>query len=423
MDKKYDKLFPNLTLKGKQIGKLLLTLLVGIILGWFLRHYSSESRPSVSTPTISEVPTEKPETKPEPPLQKEAGRTPSGVKNHIIQGKAVTAQPPVSEVPPADQALSDFGELLKKRLFDDAMERYMDADEEDIGLYRKLLMQYFDSRAKASPEQYLKEIEQFMEIDPEYREANDHLISFYLRQKRFLDAIAQIERAKEWGADESETQKLDALLKTSADAYVDRLKKEKDDGRLLSFLERMTEYDRFGGYYTMALAQQYFDLQQYDKSRTLLETLQNDTVYGSQAGKLLDKIIQSEARAREYEYAIPLHRRGDHFSVEVVIDSATTLTLLIDTGATYTHIAEGKLFSPFVIRGGVRLHTAGGEITADLCRVGSFTVGEIELQNFDVMVSPFEQKGIDGLLGMNFFKRFKFFVDQKEAVLRLSRKK
>ncbi len=60
--------------------------------------------------------------------------------------------------------------------------------------------------------------------------------------------------------------------------------------------------------------------------------------------------------------------------------------------------------------------------TGDLCQVNTFSVQDIELKNFKIMISPFEHQNVDGLLGMNFFKRFKFFLNQKEAVLYLSEK-
>lgn len=118
-----------------------------------------------------------------------------------------------------------------------------------------------------------------------------------------------------------------------------------------------------------------------------------------------------------------MQRRGEHFSVQVTVNGADTLTLMLDTGATYTLVSKGKLFSPTLLRRDLKLRTAGGEISADLCRTETFTLQDIELHHFKIMVAPFDHKGIDGLLGMNFFKKFKFFIDQKEMILYLSEKK
>ncbi len=47
----------------------------------------------------------------------------------------------------------------------------------------------------------------------------------------------------------------------------------------------------------------------------------------------------------------------------------------------------------------------------------------LELKEFEFVTTPFKQRSADGLLGMNFFKRFKFKIDQEEGVLYLKKKK
>jgi len=191
---------------------------------------------------------------------------------------------------------------------------------------------------------------------------------------------------------------------------------------LASFLDRMIEYGLSGNYYAFELAKLDFDLQKYSESRMLLLQLKEDSVYGRKAQNLLEKIEKAEEIAREYEYKIPLQRRGRHFSVKVTVNGAITLNLLLDTGATYTMISAGKIPSLSIVKREVKLGTAGGTIVADLCLANTFSLDGIALQNFKIMVAPFEQKGVDGLLGMNFFQKFKFFIDQKASLLYLSSK-
>jgi len=113
---------------------------------------------------------------------------------------------------------------------------------------------------------------------------------------------------------------------------------------------------------------------------------------------------------------------GSHFTIDVIIND-TPLTLLLDTGATLTLINEEKLPSSLtLINDNVTLKTAGGEVSAQLIMAENFRVGEIDLKNFKVTSSSYSQENADGLLGMNFFQKFKFKIDQKKKVLFLSKK-
>lgn len=332
-------------------------------------------------------------------------------------------QPPAPKLPPSDQIPISFKALLEKNLFEDAMLFYMDAEESDMVEYKAIVTNYFHTRINSSPDESIGEMLQFMEIEPESRVVQYLLLNLYVQKKEYLKAMDQIIILKENYINDSDEKKLDVLLKTTSDSYIETLKKYKNFDELIPFLEQMMGYDLSKTYYALELAKLYFDLQKYDESRILLFEAKEDVTYGKQAQNLLGKIEKLEEVAREYDHKIPLQKRGEHFSVRVTVDDTVTLNLLLDTGATYTLVAEGKLFSPTVLRKNMKLRTAGGEITADLCRVETFSLQDIELQQFKIMVAPFEHEGIDGLLGMNFFKKFKFYIDQKEMMLYLSEKK
>ncbi len=66
-------------------------------------------------------------------------------------------------------------------------------------------------------------------------------------------------------------------------------------------------------------------------------------------------------------------------------------------------------------------NTANGLVRApvyklDALLVGDWQVSQLEIGVLDLGGSP----AIDGLLGMNFLRHFQFFIDQNEALLRLS---
>jgi len=145
-----------------------------------------------------------------------------------------------------------------------------------------------------------------------------------------------------------------------------------------------------------------------------------DNNYQEKSQILLNLIKKVMARNNEYTHEIPLKKLGEHFAVEVNINNQS-ITLLLDTGATLTLVDKSKLDSTLkTIQENILLSTAGGRISAKLKEVEQFTLGDVELENFQLVVTNFKQNGADGLLGMNFFKKFKFKIDQKEAILYLS---
>jgi len=148
----------------------------------------------------------------------------------------------------------------------------------------------------------------------------------------------------------------------------------------------------------------------------------DDNDYLEKSQILFNLIKEEMDKNNEYTHEIPLKKLGEHFLIEVTINSQA-LTLLLDTGATLTMIDDAKLDSSLhIIKENIVLSTAGGKINAKLQEAESFSLGDIELQNFQIVSSRFKQNGADGLLGMNFFKKFKFKIDQEEAILYLSEK-
>ena len=147
-----------------------------------------------------------------------------------------------------------------------------------------------------------------------------------------------------------------------------------------------------------------------------------DSNYSEKAKLLLSLIKEKLAKKKEYDHELPLKKVGEHFTLEVTINNEP-ITLLLDTGATLTMVNEDKFSSPLtVINENILLKTAGGQINAQLQEADTFTVGDIELEKFQIVASSFKQKDADGLLGMNFFKKFKFKIDQEKGILYLSKK-
>jgi len=123
----------------------------------------------------------------------------------------------------------------------------------------------------------------------------------------------------------------------------------------------------------------------------------------------------------KYEYKIPLKRYGEHYTALVSLDGIT-FNLILDTGATYIFIDEDKASELSLTGDDVNLQTAGNDIVAKRANISTLKAGNVEMSNITVTIAPFERKGVDGLLGMNFFKKFTFFINQEESILYLNPK-
>jgi len=148
----------------------------------------------------------------------------------------------------------------------------------------------------------------------------------------------------------------------------------------------------------------------------------DDNNYVEKAKVLLNLIKEKINNTEEYTHQLPLKKIAEHFIIDIKINN-TPLSLLLDTGATLTLINESKL-PPLltILKENIVLNTAGGEVHAKLHEAETLLVGDIELKKFQIVSSSFEQKEADGLLGMNFFKQFRFKIDQEKSILYLSKK-
>ena len=66
-------------------------------------------------------------------------------------------------------------------------------------------------------------------------------------------------------------------------------------------------------------------------------------------------------------------------------------------------------------------YPANGTVRAPVYKLDVLSVGDWQVRQLDIGVLALAgMPGVDGLLGMNFLNHFQFFIDQNEALLRLS---
>ena len=316
---------------------------------------------------------------------------------------------------PHTKVVDTLASLLNENKFYDALTYYL---EHNSPTDRKKIESYLATLAKTKPQLALEYMQVFLDNEPQSNIAK-LMVKTYIEQADYVKAIAMIMQMKENYVSEDTDKKLSAQLRETALKHIDTLLTRKEYASLISFLEEMGSYDSTDNFYTFRLAQLYMELDKTSEATTLLETLKYDEVYAQNVKSLIDEIDKEEDE--EYKYAIPLQKLGDHYVVNVFLNG-TAFNLLLDTGATLILIDEDKASMLEVLRDDLTLQTAGSDIQAKLCNAETMRMGNLELANLKVTLADFKRDGIDGLLGMNFFKQFTFFINQDENVLYLNPK-
>jgi clan AA aspartic protease (TIGR02281 family) len=250
-------------------------------------------------------------------------------------------------------------------------------------------------------------------------------------EKDWRAAIEQLYEAKglAWRPEmlEELTRNIRALVAESADA----LKQRGDTTGLLELYQDLTRLEPGYAPYFIGLATAQLALDDSDAARQSLLLVAQDSDVGAQARELLERVRLAAAEAQPPESAapatevagIPLLRSGSHFLVDARLGSQQA-RLLIDTGASLTMLTPDALNRRGVAAQATGktglFNTANGRVSAPIYRLDALSVGDWQVSDLDVGVLELGEPGIDGLLGMNFLRHFQFFIDQNEALLRLS---
>ncbi len=381
----------------QNIFQISLSLIIGILVGWNFHIFYISLEPTISIKNNKTI-------------DKNTTKTviiSKNIKNKNIKDKKI------------DNNLSNqlkFEKLLKNGDFDNAISLYMDGDEEEIKKYKLILKVYFYDNATKNPKKIIEEMLTYIELEPEAYNIKIHLAKIYREQKEFQKALNLLFEIKET----QNSKIVENDLNITIDKYIKHLKNSKNFKKLISFLEELINRDENSQNYTIRLAEIYTQLNKYEESKKVLEEIDENSIYSNKAKNILKKIEKKEKELQHYRYIIPINRVGSQYSINISINN-TPLTLLLDTGATYTFIDEEKLPS-LTLGKEILLNTAGGEITAHFANVETLNIGELQLNNFPITVAPFKEDFADGLLGMDFFEKFDFKINQNIGLLYLSEK-
>ena len=333
--------------------------------------------------------------------------------------------------------VDELSQLLDLKAYPAAIERYEalldEVDEASAQRARQIILssarthvaQHHYSQAAQLLQLYL--VAEFRDV-----EARMLLADIYHRQKDFRASIDQLFEAIGYAYRPDVLDQLTKHLRTVVTDQVNALAKSGDHSGLLELYQHLTQLEPSYAPHFIGLASAQLALNDTNNARRSLMLVVHDPDVGSRAQALLAQLQQAEPE-EQHEVAVPvvemtgvpLIRRGDHFLVDARINNTKPVRLLIDTGASMTILTPAALDRSGISysKTGVQhvFSTANGQVTASVYRLDSLTVDDWQVSNLEVGVLDLASSpAIDGLLGMNFLKHFQFFIDQNQALMRLS---
>lgn len=198
---------------------------------------------------------------------------------------------------------------------------------------------------------------------------------------------------------------------------------------LLGFFEFLQAIDLATRDSELRRAALYRLLGEHQRSSDVLQALrEEDDGRDTDWTAALDRQLRQSATQSPVEdlpvQGIPLIQTGDHFLVSALINDDKPVLLMIDTGASVTTLSRNSFINigsaEFGYRGPRVFNTANGLAQGEVYRARSITLGSTTLGLPDIAVLEYESTGnIDGLLGMNVLRNYRFEIDQDNALLYL----
>jgi clan AA aspartic protease (TIGR02281 family) len=387
-------------------GIALLIFVTGWLSGWAMHHYWPAS---------------------DMPGPEHAGRSESRMPT--VEGGASMPRRTAAVQPGVHETLVL---LLQRREFAEAVQLYLSlqarGDAALTGQIRETILQHADD---LGIEGHYRDAAQLLALylRSEYRdiEALDLQSSLYYVQKDYAGAIGALYDARAVAWRPEDLGRIQTRIRTLVAEYAARLAERDDRQALLELYQRITQLEPDYAPYFINLARAQIALENYEGARQSLNLVIYDPRVSDEAAQLLDRLDSTGYPPQAETTTIPLTPAGDQFLVSALVNETTTVTLLIDTGASLTIIKPSTLDAAGLRYGATdRLNwfnTVNGTLQAPVLRLGALSLGGqrivgLEVGGIEMSVMP----GVDGLLGMNFLKHFQFFIDQSEHILRLSPK-
>lgn len=328
--------------------------------------------------------------------------------------------------------------LLQRNEFDAVVERY-ESEQVQVGdvAAAKVRAQILSHARQLIAESRFSLAEQLLQrfLVAAYRdvEARILLAEVYLGEQNFHTAIDQLYEVRGYAFRPVMLQRISSRIRSMVVDLASSLKRSDDQNALLTLYQHLTQLEPDYAPWFIGLAAAQLALDDKEAARRSLLLVSQDPDVGAQAQAMLSEITIALAEMHDIEpqvsaaeiVGIPLHRSGNHFIVDARPARGRSIRLLIDTGASMTILTPDALEQHGIGyqdtgRSGV-FNTANGPVKAPIYKLDSLLVGDWQVNLLEIAVLDLSSNSnTDGLLGMNFLRHFQFFIDQNEALLRLS---
>jgi clan AA aspartic protease (TIGR02281 family) len=340
--------------------------------------------------------------------------------------------------PAAPDHMDDIVSLLQRNEFEAAAERYesMQIQAGDVAVADARTQILAHARLLNAERRFgLAEqlLQHFLVVAYHDVEARILLAAAYRGKADFHAAIDQLYEARGYAYRPTILKKITRRIRSIVAELAQSLKRSNDHSALLALYQHLTQLEPDHAPWFMGLAAAQLALDDNEAARRSLLLVSQDPEVGAQAQTMLSELSLAPAELQDTEpqdsatevVGIPLHRSGNHFIVDAKPARGRNIRLLIDTGASLT------IFTPEVLeQRGIRyqdtgrtgiFNTANGPVRAPIYKLDALSVGDWQVSQLEIGVLELGgRSALDGLLGMNFLSHFQFFIDQNEALLRLS---
>jgi clan AA aspartic protease (TIGR02281 family) len=261
-------------------------------------------------------------------------------------------------------------------------------------------------------------------IANDYDNVPAHLLlaAVHRHKGNYLVALEQLYSARSYAQETELVAQITRQIHQWGTDFAARYKKEKHDLALIDLYRNLSEKEPEYAPHYLGLAEAYLALGNKTDAKLALELASFDVEVSDQVQRLLAQIHQKNSVTLTNATAIPLRRYGDHYVIKVMLNGELEASLMLDTGATLSiitpqvQVALGVSPSDRV----AWFNTANGMVESVLLSIDSISAGSKGVQDTKVGVLNLSTNPhFDGLLGMDFLKHFKFYIDQDKHVLYL----
>jgi clan AA aspartic protease (TIGR02281 family) len=392
-----------------KLTTVLLSLAAGLVLGWYAhQRWGAGPVPSVITAA--------------PPVALPGD-----------DGLPATASRPV----PAEHANS-VTQLLQRHAYTDAVARYEAAQKlaDAAGMEQARTATLLHAQELIHSRDYVaaaRLLQRFLLAAYRDTDARLLLAEVYYGQRDYLAAIEQLYEARGVAYRPEMLSRITGRIRAVVNEQAGLYRKNADNEGLLTLFQNLTQQEPDYAAWFIELAMAQLALADREAAQRSLILVMHDPDVGERARAMLMKLGQTATAGYDAgavslasEVAgIPLTRSGQHFLVDASTGGDGSLRLLIDTGASMTMMTAAalqRLGHRYRDTGQSQIfNTANGPVQASIYILESLSIGDWTVDQLEVGVLDLAgQDGIDGLLGMNFLKHFRFFIDQNKSMLRLS---